>query len=71
MEKLLVLGSKLCASLVIVSFVLYQIHRILFGQLSHVPGPFLAKVSNFWMVKQTLDGRQHEIWSQLHTIYGL
>ena len=62
--------SKLCVSLIIVYLTLHRLHRIFFGELSHVPGPFLAKLSSFWMVKQTLDGRQHEIWSRLHTVYG-
>ena len=70
MDVLLVQGFKWCVGLVIVVLLLHKLHGVFFGQLCHVPGPFVAKLSNFWMVKQTLDGRQHEIWAELHGCYG-
>lgn len=63
-------GFEWCIGLATVLLLLHKLYDIFYGPLSHVPGPLVARLSNFWMVKQTLDGRQHEIWAGLHRRYG-
>jgi hypothetical protein len=49
----------------------FLLWRAFLGSLAAVPGPIIARFSNFWMVKQTLDGSQHLVWHRLHESYGL
>jgi hypothetical protein len=39
-------------------------------RLSHVPGPFFASISKFWMVRQSLKGQQPYAIQELNEKYG-
>jgi hypothetical protein len=39
-------------------------------RLSHVPGPFWASISKFWMVRQSLKGQQPYAIQELNEKYG-
>lgn|SRR5687768_1086601 len=39
-------------------------------RLSHVPGPFWAAISKFWMVRQSLKGQQPYAIQELNEKYG-
>lgn len=45
--------------------IFYQWHR-----LSHVPGPFWAAFSKYWMVKESLKGRQPTAFKEVTDKYG-
>ncbi|KAL5529837.1 hypothetical protein ACEPAF_6094 [Sanghuangporus sanghuang] len=38
--------------------------------LARYPGPFLAKVSQFWLARETTKGKWHETLKELHDKYG-
>ncbi|KAF1934828.1 cytochrome P450 [Clathrospora elynae] len=48
-----------------VAYVAWQWHR-----LSHIPGPFWASLSKFWMVKQSLNKRQPLAFKEMTDKYG-
>lgn len=39
-------------------------------RLSHVPGPFWASISKYWMVRQSLKGQQPYAIQELNEKYG-
>ncbi|KAK3685320.1 cytochrome P450 [Podospora appendiculata] len=43
---------------------------VVWYRLSHVPGPFLAALSKYWMVKQSLKGRQPTAIKEANDKYG-
>ena len=57
----------LISILFLLSYVVYQ--RFL-SPLSRIPGPFLASLTNWWLVYQTKTERYHRISVNLHKKYG-
>lgn len=49
----------------IVAHVFYTWHR-----LSHIPGPFWAPFSKYWMVSQSLKGQMHSALKEATDKYG-
>jgi hypothetical protein len=45
-------------------------HRALFGELSHIPGPFLAKFSSLWIILQCRFAKRSESVLQEHRRHG-
>lgn len=43
---------------------------LLFHPLSHIPGPFLAKVTDLWHLYHCWGGKRHHKLIQLHERYG-
>jgi len=41
-----------------------------YSRLSHIPGPFLAKWTQLWLVRGQLTGRNHEILANVSAKYG-
>jgi hypothetical protein len=39
-------------------------------RLSHIPGPFWASLSKFWMLRQSLKGRMHSALKDVTDKYG-
>ncbi len=62
--------TLLAFSLVLLVGAISWAKALFFGPLRNIPGPLIARLSNFWMVKQTLDGTQHHVWDRLHKKYG-
>jgi hypothetical protein len=64
------LGSILPA--LAVALVVYQIFQTVlqWRRLSHVPGPFWAAFSKYWMVRESLKGRQPQAIKQMNDEYG-
>ncbi|ETS75667.1 hypothetical protein PFICI_12611 [Pestalotiopsis fici W106-1] len=61
--------------IVVLSAVLGVVYRIIvtyneWQQLRHIPGPFLARFTRFWLVRHILGGVYVEKLSQLHERYG-
>ncbi|KIK67013.1 hypothetical protein GYMLUDRAFT_156769, partial [Collybiopsis luxurians FD-317 M1] len=50
------------------SIVLYRLSP--FHPLAKIPGPWVAKVSKFWLVYIRLTGRHHLVYKELHDKYG-
>ena len=46
------------------------IYRIVFHPLRAFHGPFLARISKFWHVKQSLRSQNHLLMNELHEQYG-
>ncbi|KAF2111597.1 hypothetical protein BDV96DRAFT_650151 [Lophiotrema nucula] len=44
-------------------------YRLFFHPVRSIPGPFLAKLSNFWHVAQVSDVKDHEVMERLHRRY--
>lgn len=40
-------------------------------RLSHIPGPFLAGFSRFWLLKQSLQRRQADAFKEANDKYGM
>ena len=52
--------------------VVYLAHRFyVWYRLSHVPGPFWASISKFWMVREALKGRQPFSFHEVSKRYGM
>jgi len=52
--------------------VVYLAHRFyIWYRLSHVPGPFWASISKFWMVREALKGRQPFSFHEVSKRYGM
>ncbi|EKD12716.1 uncharacterized protein L3040_006865 [Drepanopeziza brunnea f. sp. 'multigermtubi'] len=49
----------------ITAYLFWAWHR-----LSHVPGPFWASISKYWMVRQSLHGQMHRALKELTDRYG-
>jgi hypothetical protein len=41
------------------------------ASLSHVPGPWVAKWTRFWIAKALWTGRSHQVWIETNAKYGL
>ncbi|KAH8827514.1 cytochrome P450 [Flagelloscypha sp. PMI_526] len=54
--------------LLIGSIILYRLNPL--HPLAAYPGPFLASITNFWMVYQVLGGKRHLVLMKLHEKYG-
>ena len=52
------------------TFLSMGIYRAFFHRLRSVPGPFLARLSNFWFVSKTSDGTAYLQVRKLHQQYG-
>ncbi|KAF5333829.1 hypothetical protein D9757_015489 [Collybiopsis confluens] len=50
------------------SIALYRLSP--FHPLAKIPGPWIAKVSKFWLVYIRLTGRHHLVYKELHDKYG-
>jgi cytochrome P450 len=46
------------------------VYNILYGPLSHLPGPFITKISNVGLKRATLQGRKMYYLDNLHKRYG-
>lgn len=57
-------------SLVVLWRVWIVIYRLWFHPLSHVPGPFLGRISNFYRIIWFIIEDEHLLQVQLHEKYG-
>ncbi|ORY70305.1 cytochrome P450 [Pseudomassariella vexata] len=57
-----------CAVALLAALLLYHVRS--WYRLRHIPGPFLASISNLWMVKNVLSGRLHEVLKDVSDRYG-
>jgi hypothetical protein len=72
-ENLRALQPRSGALLVVVPFVillLRTVYRIFFHPLSHVPGPFLPKITSLWLHYHAYIGDDASAIRRLHAIYG-
>ncbi|PSN73007.1 cytochrome P450 [Corynespora cassiicola Philippines] len=63
-----ILAAILIAVSSISSFVV--VYRLFFHPLSHVPGPFVARLTGLWRDKKYLGGKWHSDILQIHKQYG-
>jgi hypothetical protein len=67
LPKAAVAAGGLSASLMLA----YLVHSLfLWYRLSHVPGPFWAAFSKYWMVRESLKGRQPTAIKEANDKYG-
>ena len=52
----------------IVAFLIYTFYR--WYRLSHIPGPFWAGFSKYWMLRESLNGRQPTSIREVTDKYG-
>lgn len=57
-----------CLLALVVVFILQQFRS--WYRLRHIPGPFWASVSSFWMVRKALTGKLHEHLRDISEKYG-
>jgi hypothetical protein len=55
-------------SVFFVLIILYYVRS--YSKLSHIPGPFLAKWTQLWLIRSHLTGRNHEILAAVSAQYG-
>lgn len=60
--------------LFVATFVIYNLIWILYARflhpLRHIPGPFLASTTRFWIIIVTLQGNMDKVQRRLHEEYG-
>lgn len=51
---------------------LYPIYHLIttYLRLSHIPGPFLARFTNLWMIRTSYSGRLGDIFAETDRLYG-
>lgn len=57
-------------ALVTLSTLGYVVYQLYLSPLSRFPGPFLAKLTDFWRAHLVLYGMQHETLMELHRKHG-
>jgi hypothetical protein len=63
--------STVVATILSAAVVAYLVHTFLqWRRLSHIPGPFWPAISKFWMVRESLKGRQPTWIKELTDRYG-
>ena len=64
--------SVLTSSLLLLVFinVIYRLFRHYSSELTSIPGPFLARFSRFWLLRETYYGRFHLKDVELHRKHG-
>ena len=50
--------------------VVYVVYQRFFSPLAHIPGPFSASLSRWWLVKKTRGGQLHRDMIRQHEKYG-
>src|SRR5689334_12208375 len=75
LERLAVVGQPpnitVASGLLGAAAVVYFLHSLLrWYRLSHVPGPFWAAFSKYWMVRESLKGRQPTALKEVTDKYG-
>lgn len=64
----------LALALLPAALVMYMISWIIYTRIfhpySHIPGPFFASVSSFWLLSCVLNGRIDKVLRRLHNHYG-
>lgn len=58
-------------TLVVASLISWTVYTRFFHPYSHIPGPFLASLSRFWLVQCVRGGKIHEVTWKLHERYGM
>jgi hypothetical protein len=61
---------KLVPITVITYNLLWAIYNSFFSRLRNIPGPFLARISRVWEMKNAATGNIHEIIMDLHRRHG-
>jgi hypothetical protein len=63
------------ARLIFIAFsifiVLNRIRKVLLDPLRDVPGPFIARFSRLWLLREYINGNFHETNINLHQKYGM
>lgn len=63
--------TTLPLSLLTALFAAYVVHLVLqWRRLSHIPGPFSAGFSKFWLVREALRARQPFAFKEANETYG-
>ncbi|KUJ21456.1 putative cytochrome P450 pisatin demethylase [Mollisia scopiformis] len=62
--------SALLIFLLLLVYISYTIYQAFFGPLSKLPGPLIAKFTNFWRIKNAASGNAPANFQDLHRKYG-
>lgn len=46
------------------------LYRLMFHPLANLPGPWLARITTWWLIMQVRKGRSNVLISELHKMYG-
>ena len=57
-------------SLPFLSLLVFVVHNLFFSPLAKIPGPFLPRLTRWWLAYHGWQGDFHDVLSELHEKYG-
>jgi len=58
------------AAMLSITLISVGVYRVFFHPLSHIPGPFFAKLTHLWQTKSYFTGNWHNDVLRIHEKYG-